>query len=90
MKDMFGTTINQKDIVAYANDAGWISLGVVNKINEKTLDVRKRGYRGEITKELLRVTDVIVVTGQVMSIDKWQDCGHPLEVEYAVKLFNEE
>ena len=91
MRDMLGNEIQKDDVVAYANNVGFMSLALINEVNDEagTLLVSKRGYRNVATKELYRPCDVIVVTGYALEAADCPDCGRPEEVAFIKGLLNE-
>lgn len=90
MKDLLGKEIQRKDVVAFANNSGWLALAVVVEVDEKSQTLRtvKRGFKNyPQEKQLMAPNDVLIVTDQVTSVEDPASAGRPEEVEFINKLF---
>jgi hypothetical protein len=91
MKDLLGEEISKHDVVAYANNGGWLALAYVIEVDPDAdvIHVLKRGYRDQPKeKVLVRPFDVLVVSEQVDLVDP-DEAGRPDEVRFVNKLTNE-
>jgi hypothetical protein len=88
MFDYLGNEISVNSIVLYGNNIGFITLALVNEIEEDRLHVIRRGYRDlPLEKDLLYPHNVLVVTDAVLNASDNIDASE-LDINFMKAMFN--